>query len=266
MRDPAAAVADLWDRIIEVAAALDDEDWDRPTPCADWDVHDLLAHCAAAQVEFDGGPMVAPPREWRPPDGMSPLDRRAAGGVVARRGWGPDEIRTELRAARDGHVTRLRRVDDWERGTPGPHGSTTEAGLLAVRCYDLWVHLQDLHVALGEPIDVGDGSDAAVTAHTFVSDRAPYLLARKATDGRDTSLRMTIAAPAPLDATVLVRDGRGMFATTAEPSSSTVRAAPEALTLLVSGREEPETWRDRGLLDWVGPVADAFVRKARLFD
>jgi uncharacterized protein (TIGR03083 family) len=265
MHDPAAAIIDIWDRLITVAKGLDGDDWSLPTPCRDWDVHDLLAHCSGVQVALDGGADVPIPEGWTPPEYGDPADRWAAAAVAARRAWGPEQIRTELRVAREGHAARLGRVEDWDSGVEGPAGRTTEAGLLATRCFDLWVHLQDLHVALGQTIDIGDDSEVARAAHGFVAERVPYLMAKRVTDGADASLRLVVAAPAPLDATVVVRDGRGSYDTPSEHADSTVRVAPEALTLLVSGRDGPEQWRDRGLLDWVGPVGDAFVRRARLF-
>lgn len=265
MHDPAAALTDLWDRLIAVAKRLDDEQWALPTPCAEWDVHDLLAHCAAVQIDLDGGVHVPPPDDWRPPEGVGALDRLTASGVAARRGWGPEEVRTELRHAREGHVARLQRVEDWHSGVEGPVGRTTEEGLLATRCYDLWVHLQDLRVALGQPLDIGDDSEAARTAHGYVIDRLPWLLAKPVGAADGEALRVILASPAPLDTVVAMRDGRARFERTAQAVSSTVRAAPEALTLLVSGRETPATWRSRGLLEWSGPLGERFVESARFF-
>lgn len=265
MHDPAGSVAALWDRLIATAKGLDDEDWARPTPCPDWDVHDVLTHCAAVQIDLDGGVHVPPPEGWRPPEDAEPMDRMTAAGVAARRDWEPERVRTELRAAREGHVARLQRVEDWTAGVEGPTGRMTEERLLAMRCYDLWTHLQDLRVALDQPIDVGDDSEAARTAHEFVAGRIPAVLAKRVSEGEDIALHLVLAAPAPLDTVVSVRDGRGRFGTSGEPVSSTVRAAPEALTLLMSGRGEPEQWRNRGLLEWSGPVGEAFVRRARLF-
>ena len=78
------------------------------------------------------------------------------------------------------------------------------------------------------------------------------------------ALRLTVAAPVPLDAVAVMRGGRARLETATEVAS-TVRAAPEALTLMVSGRGEPSQWSARGLLDWSGELADRFVEKARLF-
>lgn len=265
MHDPAAALKNLWDRLIAVAKNLDEEQWALPTPCADWDVHDLLAHCAAVQIDLDGGVHVPPPDEWAPPEGGSPLDRLTGAGVAARRDWAPGEVRTELRAAREGHAARLQRIEDWQAGVEGPVGRTTEEGLLAIRCYDLWVHLQDLRMALGQPLDIGDDSEAARTAHAYVIDRLPWLLAKPVGAGDGAALRVVLASPSPLDAVVAVRDGRGRFERTAQGVDSVLRAAPEALTLMISGRETPETWRSRGLLEWSGTLGERFVRAARFF-
>ena len=173
LTDPSAAVTALWDRLIAIAKRLGDDDWARATPCTKWDVHDLLAHCAAIQLELDGGDPPDPPPDWDPGSDTTPFERWTEAGVVQRRSWEADRLRADLRSAREGHATRLVRVEDWDNGALGPMGRTTEQELLFTRCYDLWVHLQDLHMALDEPIDVGDASEATLAAHRFVLDRVP---------------------------------------------------------------------------------------------
>lgn len=264
MDDPVGAVSDLWDRLISISKQLAPEDWSRPTPCAAWTVHDLLAHCASVQLEIDGGDVPPVPADWLTAD-VVPLDRWTAAGVASRTDSTPGELRADLRAAREGHITRLLRVEDWSAGVEAPVGRMSEQALLAMRCFDLWVHLQDLHVALGQPFDVGDPSEAAAAAHGYVLERAGWMLVKRVGAPEGARLRLVLAFPLPADKVVSVRGGRGRLDPTAEPGADEVRAAPEAFTLLAAGRGDASAWRDRGLLDWAGPLAERFVERARLF-
>jgi uncharacterized protein (TIGR03083 family) len=259
-------VGALWDRIIALADGLDADQLALATPCTEWDVKDLLAHCAALQTMFDGSaPQPEPPAGWAPAEGTSPTDAWTAAGVVARRDWSIEDVLGELRAARDGHVARLAAVTDWDAGAQGPAGPTTEAGLVEVRCFDLWVHLWDLHTALGETMDLDDRSPAAATGHRFVFDRVPWMYAKKAGAPEGSTMRVSLGPPLDVDTVVVRPDRRAAFDPDADPGDCAVTGSPAALTLLCSGRESPEHWREQGGLDWSGERGAEFVARARLF-
>ena len=262
--DPAADVADLWARVLAVADAVDESDRRRPTPCKAWDVGDLLAHCAAAQHDFDAGPEPPSPDEGGGPEAQS-MEAWTARGVAAREGWTLEDLRADLAAARDGHVARVQAVTDWSAPARGPLGPTTEAGLLAVRCYDLWVHLWDLHDALDAPCPLDDAAPAAVAAHQYVLRLVPFLQAKRVAAPEGSVMRLVLSSPLELEDVLVVRDGRAGFDASQDVGQDRVEASPGAFTLLLSGRESPEVWRDRGQLDWDGPVGRAFVERARLF-
>lgn len=263
---PADVVAALWGRIRDLAGGLAEDDWSRDTPCAGWDVHDLLAHLSGVQTAFDGSaPQPLPPERLAPPGDAAGVDGWTEIAVAARRGWTPEAVRGELAAAAQGHEARLRAVTDWEAPATGPTGPTTEAGLYAVRCYDLWVHVQDLHEALGRPVETRDGSPAAMVAYGFVLHHVPWLYAKRAQAPDGSSMRLVLTAPAGVDTVVVRRDGRARFDPGADGGGNTLEAAPGAFTLLVSGRGDPERWQAEGALGWEGPQAEEFVRRARIF-
>jgi uncharacterized protein (TIGR03083 family) len=261
----AEAAGHLWGRIITLVDELGEDDWSRGTPCAGWDVRDLLGHLSGTQVMFDAGTAVPPPPGWEPPAGAAPLDAWTEVGVAARRGWDRARLRAELEQARDGHVARLEGVTDWSAPAEGPVGPTTEDGLLQVRMFDLWVHLQDLHEALGRPADVDDASRAAAMAHRHVIDRVPYLFVKRAGAQEHATMRVRLGAPVDLDTVVEVAGGRGRFNPDADPGACAVEGSPGALTLLVAGRHDAAHWSDRGVLTWSGSRAEEFVERARFF-
>lgn len=258
----------LWDRAIAVADSLAPGDWSRPTPCPAWDVHDLLTHLSGLQTAFEGLPQPSAPEGWSPPEGLNPIDSWTAVGVAARRGWDPEQVRGELGQARAAHVERLGRVDP-EAPTHGPTGPTTEHGLFMVRCWDLWVHLQDLEAALGRPVDVEDTSAEARVAAEFAFRTVPYLYGKKAGAPEGEVMRFTLSAPLEHDGVLTVTDGRARWDPDADPEAAAernaVRATSGAFTLLAAGRGAPEDYRDRGALAWSGTHADAFIRNASLF-
>jgi uncharacterized protein (TIGR03086 family) len=123
-------------------------DWDRPTPCEDWDVHHLVAHVIGGN-RF--GALIL--------DGASAED--AFTTVVARRQVGDDpvadldESHAELRArfvlpgALDGTVDHI-------------HGAVPASRFLEMRVYDVALHTWDLARAVEAP-DALDPGLAATT-------------------------------------------------------------------------------------------------------
>lgn len=265
MQAQAEAAAGLWRRIEEVAAGLGPDDWARDTPCPRWDVHDLVAHLSGLQTFMDQtAPQPPVPEGWSPDPELSGLDQWTEAGVVARRDWSPEQLLAELRTAREGHVARLEAADP-DGETTGPLGKSTERKLYGVRMFDLWVHLQDLHVALGDKPEWDDASQAAVDGAQHVFAAVPYLGVKKAGLPEGARVRVTLDEPAPFDAVLTVADGRGGWDTEDLDAQDRVRARPAAMTLLLAGRGAPEDLRGQGVLEWEGPLAEGFVRAARVF-
>lgn len=87
-------------------------------------------------------------------------------------------------------------------------------------------------------------------------------------------MRVALSAPLDVDTVVEVHEGRGRLNPSADPGECQVVGDPAAFTLLVSGRGEPQEWRERSasdgdgagpLLDWAGVRGEEFVERARLF-
>jgi uncharacterized protein (TIGR03083 family) len=263
--EPAQVAAELWDRVLAEVRGLSGAQWARSTPCSDWDVHDLVGHLSGVQVALDLGRWLPAPAGWMPSPGVTALDQLTATAAAARRAWAPQRLLEELGEARASHVQRLKSVVDWEAKTVGPTGPTTEDALYRTRLYDIWVHLQDLRVALGAPVEADDTSAAAAVAHAFVWERVPWLYAKRARAPEGSTLGFKLAPPLAVEDVVELQAGRARFNPSADPGSCRVEGSPAALTLLVSGRGDPARWRAAGLLDWEGSRGEEFVERARLF-
>ena len=254
----------LWASAVTLAENLSPADWDRPVQwCPDWNVADLVSHMAGLQAHFNAGapPTAPPPRAA----GGSPFDHTVTGLVEERRGWDPARRLEELRAAGQEHVRQLEGTTDWLEVTQGPVGPTTRDGLFHTRCFDLWVHLQDLREAVGLPVDTQDTSPGAETAHTFVLGLVPWMFVKRAGAADGATMRVTLGKPLQHDSALRVVERRATWDPTADPGDCLVTGAPAAMTLLTSGRGTPQRWRDDGVLDWRGPRGQEFVDRARLF-
>jgi uncharacterized protein (TIGR03083 family) len=268
VEERAAAAGQLWDRVLVLAERARAEDWTRPTPCEDWDVHDLFAHLSGVQTGFDNPTPPAqpqPPPVGPQPEGMDPFDAQWAAGIAARREWAPHQVVDELHAARAGHVARLAGVSDWDAPARGPLGETTEAGLYQVRCFDLWVHGWDLATALGQPFELDDDAPGAVQAYRYALDLVPWMFAKKVGAADGATLRLRLSEPLAFDRVLALHGRRAGWDDQADPGECLVAGKPAALTLLTSGRGTPEGWRDAGALDWDGPRGREFVHRARMF-
>ncbi|MEU1590983.1 TIGR03086 family metal-binding protein [Micromonospora sp. NPDC005710] len=116
--------------------------WERPTPCEQWNVTQVLQHATGDQLAFaaaiDGGP--GPVEDPFAPSGRVDGDRLAA-----------------LRAALDASARAWKHVadDEAEVPTPLPQG-TLPVEVAATACaLDAAVHAWDIAVATGQPSPLG---------------------------------------------------------------------------------------------------------------
>lgn len=260
------AMDQLWDAITQVAETLRPEQWDATVPwCPAWRVADLVSHLGGLQSVYNGDPQPEPPADWTPPPGSTPFDEAMGPMVAARSSWTPQQRLEELRRARQGHVEHLERVSDWSAETMGPTGPTTEEGLYRVRAFDLWVHLQDLREALGQPVDLADTTPAAAAAFEYVLGIVPWMYAKRAGAPEGSTLRISLGPPLDHDSVLHMVDRRASWDPQADAGDCFVRGSPAALTLLTSGRGTPQRWKDAGALDWEGNRGEEFVARARMF-
>ena len=266
MRAEAAAVAELWDELLALSRRLNHEDWARTTPCERWSVKDVFAHMAGLQTAFDGSaPQPELPEGWQAPDGLSGLDAITEAGVVARRDWNVAQVLEEVAAAKAGHVARLESADPDDEAM-GPFGPTTMSGLHGTRIFDLWSHLQDVRIAVGEKPDTEAATASGQQAAQYVFGGLPRLAVKKAGMEEGQRLSVRVHHPVPVDGVLEVSGGRATWAQDDSPEpADRIEAAPGALLLLLGGRRSPEQWREDGVLSWSGELGEAFARRARLF-
>lgn len=160
---------------------------------------------------------------------------------------GPETLRGALGAARHRTLTQLA---DRAAGDP----------VLGAQCLDMCLHVHDLTAALGAPADLRDHEPAAREACRLVLRVLPRLLVAAVGAG-DATLRLAVRAGD--DRAVHVTHGAVVPGGTDEAADA-VEIDPGGLLLLLTGRRDAESLRAAGALHWSGPVADAFVHRARL--
>src|SRR4249919_3002621 len=96
------------------ARQLDDLDWSLPTDLPGWDVHDVMAHCAALESELAGVPPLRVEIDKTAPHIVGPTGVYTERGVVARRGRTPDELIAEFveSVARHAELLAAEPLDD----------------------------------------------------------------------------------------------------------------------------------------------------------
>jgi len=158
-------------------------DWQRATPCGEWDVRFLVAHVV-------GGHLFAAPV-------LSGMSADAAiGEVMAASLLGDDALgrHDELaEAQRDG----FRRPGALEGAVDHPAGSTTGAAFLAMRVFDVAVHAWDLAVATGQSVDDFD-QEVGEAALSWMRATLPPQIRGSEADGRRFGPEVAVAPNAPL--------------------------------------------------------------------
>ncbi len=130
-----------------VIARIDENQWDLPTPCTEWNVRDLVSH-----LVFGNRVFVARLSGDEMPD-------RHADQL------GDDAAAAYVDTAAD-LLDALRPEGVLERRYPGPLGVITGLETLQIRLYDLLAHGWDLEQATGLPVDLPE--DAAAESLEFV--------------------------------------------------------------------------------------------------
>jgi uncharacterized protein (TIGR03083 family) len=261
------ALTEVWDAYRTVFATIDDAEWARPTPCPEWDVHDLVAHIGGIEAGFQGFPQPDPPADFV--SGHEGIDHWTALSVAARRDWTGAQVVDEALRAGDAQLGVLTGLDaaGWDDQVMGPLGMTSRTGLAEVRTVDLYLHLLDLRQGLGRPLGVGD-EPTEPEAMLVLVERAVSLsgwgLVKKAGWVDDTRVRLELAGVGGRTVDLVLEGKRGRLQPPAGGAEGgVVRGTAAAYALLASGRDSMVD--DAGGVSADGAAAQALLAGYRLF-
>ncbi len=154
-----AGLIDAWESsaisFATLAGELTDEQWATPSRVPGWSVGDVVAHVASIEAELAGRPDPAhqPNYEALPHAAGSPTGPYTEIGVDLRRTRSRDEVVAELTGLIEPRAAQWRAGSmDPDAPFTGPAGwQLTVAKMLRMRCFDTWVHEQDIRQPLGLP-------------------------------------------------------------------------------------------------------------------
>lgn len=187
------AAEEEYRRLGAVLAALTDDEWNRSTDCAQWDVHDVVAHLvglaeAAASIrEMRRQGKLG--RALRP--GEPEIDGMNAVQVRERAAAAPEQLRHDLADVAPRAVHARRHTPALLRRLPIPFGpplGTRPLGYLLGRIYtrDAWMHRVDIARATGHPLLLTPEHDGAIVADVV----------REWARGHGRPFRLTLTGPA----------------------------------------------------------------------
>lgn len=231
-RDHAAAEYDALLTMVDAFAATD---WDLPTDCTEWRVHDMVAHVAGAAEEACRLPVmlrhqVAAVRGLRRGEGAI-VDLLCRVQIADRVGLSDTELAVDLRRWATGAPDGRRRQPSLLRRVPMPgftglRPGTNLAHLLdVIYVRDVWLHRVDLHRATG--VDLPASSAEGEVVAQVVRD-------------------LDIAWDGPALVLELAGRGTGRWQVGSGSPVATVREDSVALMRLLSGRSDECTLETDG--------------------
>jgi uncharacterized protein (TIGR03083 family) len=166
-----AAATEEYRRLGTLLAGLPDGEWRRPTDCAGWDVHDVVAHLVgAAEATARVRELVRQflrGRRLRP--GEPSVEGMNEVLVRERAAASPEQLRSDLASAGERGVRARRRLPASLRALRVPFGpplGTRPLGYLMDRIYtrDAWMHRVDLARATGRPLELTADHDGRIVS------------------------------------------------------------------------------------------------------
>jgi len=193
----------VWGDIADLTADLTPEQWQLPTECPGWSVHDNVAHMIGTERMLLGEQPTA-----EAPDAShvrNDIGRANEAWIATYRDWEGPELRDEFGAvtARRLEVLRSLGADDWDREGFTPEGPGPYRQFMEIRVFDCWFHDQDMREALDRP-----GFLEAPVADLSIERIPPkalgYVVGKKAAAPPGTTVVFTVDGATPLVASVTV--------------------------------------------------------------
>lgn len=211
----------------------DVDDWSIDSPCPGWTIADLVSHSIDLESMLAADPRPEHVPDWSLlPHVTSDFGRFTEIGVDFRRGRSHEELLHELA---DTHERARQRVEAltvdatvfWLRG------DTPIVTVLGMRTFDIWVHEQDVRVAVGLPGNLtGPGSANALR---YLTGGLPKIWAKNVGAPAGTVLQVTITEPGLTGVYKIRMDDEGGRAAFAADGDADVEIVLPWLTFVMLG-------------------------------
>lgn len=150
-------MTEAFERLLKLLASLHPDDWSKPTPCTEWDVHDMVAHQAGGYLSGVGYREMFRQYTKLPKAGQLPEDAINAFQVGERKNLTPAELIAELKQV--GPTA----IHNWAYGfnaikwihAPHPVGGFMSLRYLmwVTHSRDTWMHRLDICRATNRPFE-----------------------------------------------------------------------------------------------------------------
>jgi len=245
---------ETWRSIAGLGDQLGTPEWDLPSECPGWTVHDVLSHVVGTERSLLGDPSPTPIST--PEHVHNDVGARNEGWVASLRPRPGPEL---VAMFREVTARRLQDLRSWPAARfdelgPTPVGTVSYREFMAVRVMDCWVHEQDMRVATARP-GHREGAAAELSIDRLTS-AMPFVVGRQARAPEGSSVRFEITGVPSRRVDVVVRDGRGTLGSPPGGGPTTeIRMDVEVFWRLACGRVSSNAARGAGLVDVRGDDA-----------
>lgn len=213
----------------ELAERMSSAQWSAASILPGWTNADIVAHVVGIERDLLGEPLPAVDPDWDAlPHADDLFSRYTELAVAARRDMSQPEVCAELRktiaARREALVKEPGALGEVVRG---PGGWELPRGVvMRMRCFDIWVHDQDIRAGIREPGDLG--TDAAWVAAERMLAGLGRTWARDVAAPAGVRGRVNVIGPGVKFAVVIATDAAGRGVTSPDDGQ------PKAVDLTMS--------------------------------
>lgn len=221
---------------------LTDEQLATRSLCPDWNVRQVITHAIGVETVLAGWP---PSVDAAPPfENLAAFEAEMAAASRA-------EFKARIEEVTADRLAELDRLAPQIVDAPSitPTGVDTYGRFLQVRVFDLWVHIRDIAIPLGETTD--DSGFVAEIALQEVDDSVGYIVGKRIALPDGMSIVFRIRGDVTRDIAVAV-DGRAARVDSVDDPDVEVTTDVATFVLLAAGRIDPDEQIAAGRISWTG--------------
>jgi uncharacterized protein (TIGR03083 family) len=260
-----ALLEDVWRDVAGVCDGLTTAQWNTPTDCPGWTVHDNVAHMIGTERMLLGEqPIPESTDPGSPAHVRNDIGKVNEQWIASYRGWDDTALLGEFRSVTGRRLDILRAMTpvDWNREGFTPEGPGPYRLFMEIRLFDCWYHDQDIREALERPGFL-DGPVADLSVGRIPAKALGYVVGKKAGAPANTTVVFDVAGASPIVAAIAVPpEGRAVLLDT-PPDAPTVRISMDrrTFTRLAGGRWNGGHARSHGTvrIDGDADLADRVV-------
>jgi uncharacterized protein (TIGR03083 family) len=255
-----AALGEVWGRLDELLAGLDDAEWLAPTCLPGWDVKAVVAHIVGTESMLLGDPN--PAVEFDPSARAhirNEIGRLNEAWIVALADDAPADVlarfRDRIKRRRD--ALSAMPISRWDAVGFTPAGQDTYGRFMRIRAFDCWLHEQDIRDAVGQP--GGEEGVAVAQALDEMAGATGFIVGKKAAAAPGSRVRFELTGPAARTINVEVGDRAAVVDELSGPPTVTLTMPAGVFARLGGGRADPATLRGQVTVDGDAELAERIV-------